>query len=218
MSRHEEMRQLPSALMSHGAVYLYKAGYEETTEQLKHSHLNRAQQIFADAYREAESAQIDNLKQFLYMSWIRHAQARASLEQGDLTKAAERAKAAIMLFTDVRHRYGVAHCRLLLGRISLRLNQPREVVSELLSALETFRNCGDGRIVADVSMDLAQAFLMLGNRTEARRLQRSAVSGYLQLRDQEMAHAAAAALLGNLFSRNWRRPEETHNMLRATLS
>lgn len=217
MSRHGETGQLPFALLSYGAVSLYEAGSDETDEQLRHTCLTRAQKIFADAYREAESAHGDNSKQFLNMSWIRHAQAKAAIEEEKLAKADEWAREAMMSFADKHHRYGVAHCRLLLGTISLRLNQPREATGELLSALKTFRNCGDTRIVADVSLVLAQAFLELGKRAEARRLQQSAVNSYLQLREQDMAHAAAVALLTNLFGRFRRRPSTTHHVSAAIL-
>ncbi len=217
MCRHNETRQLAFALLSHGGVSLYEAGSDKADDQLRHACLVRAQEIFADAYHEADSAYGDDSKQFLNMSWIRHAQAKAAIEQGELAKAADWAQEAMMSFADKHHRYGVAHCRLLLGTISLRLNQPKEAVGELLSALKTFRNCGDTRIVADVSLVLAQAFLKLGKGAEARRFQQSAMNSYLQLGDQDMAHAAAVALLANLFSRLTRRKSATQHVSAAIL-
>lgn len=205
ISRQAELRQLPLALLAHGGVYLYQGSSDAATGEERRAYFSEAQEIFAYAYREAEDAQGDLAKQFLNMSWIRHAQARTALEQGDLRKAALWANDATSSFADMRHRYGVAHCRLLLARISLRLDEPGEAIGELLSALETFRNCGDARISADVSLELAQAYLRSGKRAEARQLQQSAVNSYLQLRDQVMARTAAVAFLSGLLGRVRRR-------------
>jgi hypothetical protein len=130
------------------------------------------------------------------MGWIRHAQARVAIEIDDPDQGRKFANDAVAYFKEMRHRYGVAHCHLLLGVINLRndLDLPQEAAGELLSALETFRNCGDARAEADVSVLLAQAFLRLDKPIQARQLQRAAVDRYLGLGDRAMARQAALAV------------------------
>jgi hypothetical protein len=206
LSQPNELRQLPVAMLAHGRSLLYEARFAVADDEFRRARLARAQEVFAEAYRKAEDPQGDGSKQFLNMSWIRYAQATAALDQGDLNKATDWASDAMAFFTDMHHRYGVAHCRRLVGTISMRLSQPKSAVNELLGALETFRNCGDTRIVADVSLELAQALLGVGKHAEAHSLQRQAVRIYLQLRDKETASAAAIAFLSSLASQFRRNP------------
>jgi hypothetical protein len=195
LSQPNELRQLPVAMLAHGRAFLYEARSRTANGEVKRASLARAQQIFAEAYLSAEDPQGDGARQFLNMSWIRYAQAMAAIEQGDLDKATDWANDAMASFTDKNHRYGVAHCRWLLGMISMLRGRPEHAASELLSALETFRNCGDTRIVADVSMDLAKALRGAGKRAQACGLLRQAMRTYLQLHDQETARGAAVAFL-----------------------
>ena len=184
-------RQLPVALLAHGAVYLYMAGSKKTSEQSRPGYYARAAEIFDEGYVRTQD---DERAQTLWMGWMLHAQARLAVEIGDLQSGRNFANEAVSSFKDNRHRYGVAHCRLLLGVINLRNGLPQEAAGELRSALETFRNCGDARAEADVSLILAQAFLRLDKPMQARRLQQAAVDRYLGLRDRAMAREAAVAV------------------------
>jgi tetratricopeptide (TPR) repeat protein len=216
MCKFGEKRQLPFALLSYGAVHLYMGDSGETSEQSGDSPLDKAEKIFAEGYREAENEQ-EGSKQFLMLSWIRHAQARVAIEKGELRKASDWATEAMALFSERRHRYGAAHCRLLLGAINLPRN-PSEAADQLLAALETFHNCGDARIEADVSLELAQAYLRLGKRKEARPLQQAAVSNYLELGDRRAARTATVAVAKTQGARFRRRPEQDGRILAATHS
>jgi hypothetical protein len=183
-------RQLPVALHAQGTVYLYMATSQKIRGYSGTLYYAEARAILAEGYRRARD---DDRQQGLWMAWIQHAQAQVELGAGDIQRGRDLANQAIASFKDMRHRYGVAHCRLLLGATNLRGGQPQAAVGELVSALETFRNCGDARAEADVSLLLAQAFLEVGQPAQARRLQRVALGRYLALQDRAMAREAAAA-------------------------
>lgn len=191
-------RQLPVALLAHGAVYLYLARSPEISRQSEIEYYERAAAILAEGYT---AAQDDDQPQRLWMAWIRHAQAQVALGAGDIDQGRGFADEALASFKDMRLRYGVAHCRLLLGLTNLRTGLPQAAVGELLSALETFRNCGDTRAEADVSLLLARAFLETGKPAQAGRLQRAAIDRYLALQDGPMAREAAASAISSLARR-----------------
>jgi tetratricopeptide (TPR) repeat protein len=193
-----DVRQLPVALHAHAAVYLYMASAEKIDGRSPAECYAQAAEILAEGYAAARD---DAPQQGLWMTWIRHAQAQVALGIGELDQGLHFANDALASFKDKRHRYGVAHCRLLLGVTNLRGGLPQAAANELLSALETFRNCGDTRAEADVSLLLAQAFLELGKPTQAWRLQRAAVDRYLALQDRATAREAAAAATSSLLRR-----------------
>ncbi len=187
---HDMQRQRPLALLAHGAVHLYMASSTRSGDEFR-KHLATAEEILARGY---ELAWAEDPEQTLWRGWIRHAQARVAIEAGDLGAGRKFADEAVDIFKDIRHRYGRAHGRMLLGVVNLRRGLPQEAVDELLSALETFRNCGDARAEADVSLLLAQAFLELDKPVQARSLQQAAVDRYLGLHDRVMAREAAVAV------------------------
>lgn len=114
----------------------------------------------ADARRElrgaAEAAEAAGLS--LWRSWIAHQAGVAALADGDLVLAEVEASDALTSFAGMRHRYGAAHARLLLGRISLASGRVDTAAQVLEDALETFRNCGDRWAEATTGLELAGAW------------------------------------------------------------
>jgi tetratricopeptide (TPR) repeat protein len=65
------------------------------------------------------------------------------MESEDYDRSKAFASDALSKFRDMRHRYGVAHCRLLLGEIYRAEGDFEDAARILEDALETFQNCGD---------------------------------------------------------------------------
>ncbi len=100
--------------------------------------LDRAERAFQDAEQIASEAD-----QHLWMAWIGQGRSRVALEAGHFDESKRFTTEALDRFRGMRHRYGIAHCRLLLGEICRAEGQWQEAARTLEDALETFQNCGD---------------------------------------------------------------------------
>ena len=79
--------------------------------------------------------------QQLWTAWINQGRSRVALEQEKFEESQRFATNALGMFRDMRHRYGLAHCRLLLDhRAQANWEDAARILEE---ALETFQNCGD---------------------------------------------------------------------------
>ncbi len=96
----------------------------------------------ADTFRRAETASSE-AGQDLWTAWINQGRSRVALEQEEFEESQRFAIKALEMFRDMRHRYGLAHCRLLLGEIYRAQAQWEDAARILEEALETFQNCGD---------------------------------------------------------------------------
>jgi tetratricopeptide (TPR) repeat protein len=105
-----------------------------------------------------EAAQISKDQgQRLWTAWLGQGLGRVALRAGDPIGSRERSLRALELFSQMRHRYGAAHCRLLLGEAYLEEYRPDDAASFLEDALETFQSCGDPWIAGATLKLLAQS-------------------------------------------------------------
>ncbi|WSG38715.1 ATP-binding protein [Dactylosporangium sp. NBC_01737] len=96
----------------------------------------------------------DRQNQQLSRSWIGYEQAQVARHRGDQEKVMTFAVDALDRFGEMRHRYGSAHCREIIGRV-LAVDDPDNAVRFLAEALETFHNCGDAWVEATAAERLA---------------------------------------------------------------
>jgi tetratricopeptide (TPR) repeat protein len=171
--RDRGQRLLAGVLWSKGTVLLHTGG------------LGDAAGVLSDA--EAVSREAD---QALWTAWIIHARARAALSAGKHEESEKLAASALTMFRDMRHRYGVAHCRLLLGDVYRAEGRLENAVRLREEALETFQNCGDPWIEAYTSYRLAFDNLDKGNTDDAIELLNSAYQGFAKVGDGESSRQA----------------------------
>jgi hypothetical protein len=132
----------------------------------------------------------------LLVAWMQHLRGQVALLGGHHGIARARARQALSQFLTMRHRYGVAHCRMLLGQVFLaddrpdraQLDQARLALEE---ALEGFRTCGDRWVDAEASRLLAQVHVRAGDRAgEAVALLVGAQRGFFSIGDRSGWEAA----------------------------
>ncbi len=143
--------------------------------------LGRADQALIVLEQAAWSASDD---QALWRTWVFWLRAKASLETGDLPKAAQSANAAIDSFGTMAHRFGIAHCKLVLGRVCLAESRLDEAITLLTDALRTFQNCNDLWTEGDAQRTLASAMLEADRRSEAVHLLQDAARTFKDLGDE----------------------------------
>jgi tetratricopeptide (TPR) repeat protein len=107
------------------------------------------------------------------------------------------------MFRDMRHRYGVAHCRLLIGEAYCKEGRMEDAALLLEDALETFQNCGDPWISAVTTEVLAVTQLSQGQTADAIGLLEKAYRNFDQLGDQESCHRVRDKLDSS--GNRWRR-------------
>jgi tetratricopeptide (TPR) repeat protein len=135
-------RRLPPVLWTQGAVLMANnelAAAEET--------LVRADLMCGDAMPGVAR----------WQPWIRHQRALVALEDRQPGRARELALRASEGFRDMHHRYGIAHCRLVMGRAFLSELDYPAAIAILEEALQTFVGCGDRWAEADTRLPLAEA-------------------------------------------------------------
>ena len=155
-----------------GRVWLHARRYEEASRVLQDA------KILADELGEKRLG-----------AWIEHTSASVALATGKWDIAEQHAIAGMDAFSELRHRYGVAHCRHRLGQIRLERHRIGDAIRFLRESLETFHSCGDIWIESEVSLDLADAYLRRGQSHDALQMQRIARRAYRQLGSPAMAGA-----------------------------
>jgi len=192
---------LPSANWARGTVLLHLHRYGDA----------------AMAFSAGKDA-AGRLGQTRMSAWIDHASACAAFANREWELAAQHATSGLNSFTNLRHRYGAAHCRYRLGQVynrrrdsesdgdlkagprERRADEHHEAVRFLREALETFRNCGDMWIEGEVALELADAYRRRGRVSDAIRLQRLARRIYRQMDGHLQARQAAWALLRTILT------------------
>lgn len=96
------------------------------------------------------------LGQTLWQAWILYQHGVTADEAGDHDDVVRYARQALELFGSMRHRYGRAHCRLLMGHAALARRELKRAGLFYEEALETFHNCGDPWMEAEAAELLAQ--------------------------------------------------------------
>ncbi|MFI5958012.1 hypothetical protein [Cryptosporangium sp. NPDC051539] len=134
------------------------------------------------------------------MAWSFYAEAVRRRKPVDHSAVLHHSQTAIQRFTTIRHRYGTAHCRLLIGRSMLRSEPPRpaRAAAVLEEAVETLQNCDDAWLEAFASAQMARALTTGGvNRpvkeTEENREQALALLKIARRVFQELGDARRAA-------------------------
>lgn len=145
--------------------------------------------------RQAGTLSADRrLGQQLWGPWIWHERANVAYGQGLYERCREQALSALEGFTAFRHRYGIAHCRLLIGRAYLAEAELDRATPILEEAHRTLQRCGDRWAEADAAVYLAEAYLLHRRGRDAVDLLDQAEQTFTKLGDVA-GQARAAGLL-----------------------
>jgi tetratricopeptide (TPR) repeat protein len=142
-----------------------------------------AQTVLAAGTRSA-----DRHDQKLWATWLDYQQAYVALRQGRNEDVLVGGLRALVDFNNMRHRYGGAHCRALIGEALLAQGDSAGAMLFLGEALETFHNCGDDWVEAETAECFARIRLACGQTAEALGLFASAEVIYTAIGAK--AHAA----------------------------
>jgi tetratricopeptide (TPR) repeat protein len=172
-------RRLPGVLLAHASVLHACRRFED------------ADQVLAEAdVRSGETA----LGQQRWRPWIRHQRALVHLSAGRYEQSREMSLCALEGFTMLRHRYGVGHSRLAIGRAYLYEARNDLAISALDEAHSTLRQCGDRWLEADAAAALARAYHRAMRGREAVGLLTEAEQAFRKLGDAS-AQSLASRLL-----------------------
>jgi hypothetical protein len=116
------------------------------------------------------------------------------VETDEYADAADSTSRALRSFSDMRHRYGNARCRVLLARADLATGAKEAAADSLAEALETFRNCGDRWTEGDMSLTLATVEGALGRPKQARCRAQVAARLFAAVGDEDTLRRAVALL------------------------
>lgn len=119
----------------------------------------------------------------LWLPWVHHQRALVALHNGQPGRAREFALRASDGFRDMHHRYGIAHCRLVIGLALLAESNYPAAVAVLEEALQTFSGCGDRWAEADTRLPLATALRHVGRVEEALKVMTQATQDFDDLGD-----------------------------------
>ncbi|GIH20516.1 AAA family ATPase [Rugosimonospora africana] len=126
--------------------------------------------------------------QQLWLAWLTYRAAGLELTRAvNFEEVRKHGNEAIRLFSDLNHRYGKAHCRLVIGHAYLLEHGVDEAVTMLEEALENFINCGDRWAEAEACHLLGLARQSDNPTPEAGRLLRTAFRIFADLGDADKA-------------------------------
>jgi tetratricopeptide (TPR) repeat protein len=172
---------LSSVLCAHGVVLLRCARLDEAEKKLLES---------AKVASESE--------QRLWVAWADFTRAEVLLEMGRPSHARDLAFRAMDHFTAMRHRYGLARCRLLTGRALEAQARWPEAAIALEEAVSTFLTCND-RWIEAYAMEVLSRVLHLAypsRQHEASRLLTVAMRSFRSLGERAAPAKTATALSG----------------------
>ncbi|GAA5187773.1 hypothetical protein GCM10023322_36850 [Rugosimonospora acidiphila] len=185
-------RRRPGVLLALGAV-LRAAGDPDGADR---------------ALDEAEGLAGDHdLRQGLWLPWIRHERALVAMEQRRYGRGREHALRASAAFRDMNHRYGIAHCRMTIGRAYLA--EGNEQATPILEeAVQTFVGCGDRWIEAECRCWLGEAHLSARRLDAAAEAFARAAQDFHDLGDLPSRGRARGRLAATDARRRWGAVEE----------
>jgi tetratricopeptide (TPR) repeat protein len=131
---------------------------------------------YADRHDEAERAMHRGLEsaertgQRLWQAWLLHGRGRLALDHGETRQCRQDAGRALELFAGMQHRYGTAHCRLIIGRAYAREDALVTASATFEETLETLSICDDAHLTAVTMAELAAIRMRQRRPAEARRL------------------------------------------------
>lgn len=129
-------------------------------------------------------AAANDAQQRLWQAWLLHATARVWLEDGDPAACRKHAGEALQLFADMQHRYGAAHCRLLIGTAAMRQERLGTAAATLEETLESLGSCGDRHLEAMTLNRLAEVRIAQRQVPDARKLLQRADMLFAALGDE----------------------------------
>ncbi|GIH17471.1 hypothetical protein Raf01_56430 [Rugosimonospora africana] len=171
--------RLPAVLWAQGTVLAATGDWDEADRVL-----DRAETLFAGP----------GPHQRLWLPWIRHQRALVALEQRRYGRAREHALRASQAFRDMNHRYGIAHCRMTIGRAYLDEGNEPAATPILEEAVQTFGGCGDRWIEAECRTWLGEAHLSAGRLKPAAEAFARAAQDFHDLGDTRSRGRARARL------------------------
>jgi tetratricopeptide (TPR) repeat protein len=130
----------------------------------------------------------------LWRAWMMHERALLDLEQNRSGDARRSALDALELFAAMNHRYGKAHCRLVVGASYAAEARFAEATPVLEEALDNFTGCGDRWDDALASRKLAGAYAHRGHHAAARPLLEAAITTFSDFGDEDSLRDALAEL------------------------
>ncbi len=138
----------------------------------------------AETLREA-LAEATEAGQRMWEGWVYYELAQVEFARGDhLLWAQQYANDGLNLFAEMRHRYGVAYCRMLLGQIYFKRGVLSDASRLLTEAVSTFQNCGDPWIEAEATRVLAEVRASQDRSRDAIRLLDNAATAFADLDDR----------------------------------
>jgi NB-ARC domain len=155
---HGDNRQGPRHLPGVQLAYAKVLGAigRQSTQDDAHRYFTQA----VDLLRRAEQRTVDAPRpQHLWRAWIRLEHATLALDAAEPARSRTLGLSALEGFTTLRHRYGTAHARLILGRAYLEEESVERAIVVLEESHGTFRRCGDRWIEAKAAVTLADAYL-----------------------------------------------------------
>jgi tetratricopeptide (TPR) repeat protein len=123
--------------------------------------------------------------QTLWRPWIRYQRALVAMDADRYELSREMGLCALEGFTTLRHRYGSAHCRLLIGQSYLLESMVDKATPVLEEAHSTLRQCGDRWLEADAAVALARAYQLAERSHEAVDLLSAAEQAFAKLGDHQ---------------------------------
>ncbi|BCJ56238.1 hypothetical protein Asp14428_77130 [Actinoplanes sp. NBRC 14428] len=149
-----------------------------------------------DAQREAADGerQARRTGQRLWAVWLTYQQGYCRAEARADDEVNLLAGRALEEFGEMRHRYGAAHCRLLLGRVALARDEHRRAGALLGEALAGFRYCDDTWIEAVTAEYLARALDGAGRSDAAAELLQDAHDLFAAIGADDRARVVRASL------------------------
>ena len=156
--------------------------------QWAHSHVLQARNRHAEALDNIAQGERTALlhDQRVMLGWLTLRRAGIELALGNAGRARSAAEEALELFADMRHRYGKANARLVIGTVYAGSPRPDDwelAAAELEEALENFANCGDRWSEAATAQRLSRVYERLG-RPLADELLAAAIRTFRELGDE----------------------------------
>lgn len=112
-------------------------------------------------------------EQRLWTAWIGYLRARAACQAHRYERGRTLASRAIEQFAGMRHRYGRARCRLVVGQSYLAQHRALEALPVLEDALGTFQTCADRRMEAETATSMSATYAMLARATQRKARERT---------------------------------------------
>jgi tetratricopeptide (TPR) repeat protein len=148
---------LCSEVGASGAHHLAGVHWAQSLVFLEDGQYAEAHRVLDEADAQSTDPEIGKWI-WIWRPWVRYQRAVVALRAGDYDLTRECGRYALEAFTGIKHRYGVAHCRLAIGCAYLAEGDVHQAASYLKEAYGTLRRCGDRWLEATAATELASAY------------------------------------------------------------